>query len=224
MSEPSFLEAEYGHCYEQLRYYDTRQEELLKYLATLTSAMATAQFALFKAFGAMTSQFFGAQAFLSVVVFVASVLLYLMMLQNRLYFVFTARQLNAIRGHMLRTVAKDFATNQLYTSTKFSAFKWSSVQAIQILGASLVSALFAAASTFGLLNALKTSDDFKGPALVFLAVWATEVIGGATYLKGASKKSADETIHSEKMRAKPEPSAAPIGSHAASAKMMETRE
>ncbi len=46
MSEPSFLDTEYQMCFEQLRYYDTRQEELLKYLFTVTSATATAQFAV----------------------------------------------------------------------------------------------------------------------------------------------------------------------------------
>jgi len=206
-----YLIKEYELCFEQLRFYDTRQEELLKYLATLTSAVATAQFAILKAFGTSTTEFFGAQAFLSLVVFVASVLLFLMMLQNRLYFVFIARQLNAIRGHMLKTVATDFLNNQLYTSTGFSAFKWSSVHSMQLLGASLISSLFAAASTFGLLNVLGLSGGYSGPALVFLAIWAAEVIGGAAYLKDASKKTADEAIHPERGPTKPEPCAPPNG-------------
>lgn len=54
-----YIIKEYELCFEQLRFYDTRQEELLKYLATLTSAVATAQFALFKAFGTTSSEFLG---------------------------------------------------------------------------------------------------------------------------------------------------------------------
>jgi hypothetical protein len=44
-----FLHKEYELCFEQLRFYDERQSNLLKFLFTLTSAVATAQFALYKA-------------------------------------------------------------------------------------------------------------------------------------------------------------------------------
>jgi hypothetical protein len=195
MSDSSFLQAEYSHCFEQLRYYDTRQEEILKYLVTLASAVATAQFAVFKAFEALTAGFFAAQGFMSVVVFVASLLLYLMMLQNRLYFVFMARQINAIRKHMLATEAAAFTENQLYTSTGFSAFKWSSVHALQLLGASFISSMFAGASALGLLRVAEYQHGTTAAFLVFFAVGAVELIGGALYLKTASAKSADEAIH-----------------------------
>ena len=41
-----YLLKEYELCFEQLRFYDQRQESLLKYAITLTSAIATAQFAI----------------------------------------------------------------------------------------------------------------------------------------------------------------------------------
>jgi hypothetical protein len=195
MSEPSFLDTEYQVCFEQLRYYDTRQEELLKYLFTVTSATATAQFAVLQFLTKPSALFYGAQGFLFSVVFMASVLLYLMMLQNRLYFVFIARQINAIRKHKLKTEVPEFTDNQLYTSTSFSAFKLSSVHTMQMLGAALISALFAAVSTYGILHTLGSEGTITASMLVCITVALTEIIGGAVYLKQASKKKADKAIH-----------------------------
>ncbi len=53
----------------------------------------------------------------------SQVLLYLAMLQNRLYFVFVARQPNAIRGYLIKVAAEWFEKNQMYTSTNFPALK-----------------------------------------------------------------------------------------------------
>ncbi|HVO67537.1 MAG TPA: hypothetical protein VMT12_13755 [Syntrophales bacterium] len=41
-----YLMKEYELCFEQLRYYDDRNTNMLKYLFSLTSAVATAQFAV----------------------------------------------------------------------------------------------------------------------------------------------------------------------------------
>jgi len=84
-----FLHKEYELNYEQLRFYDSRQESIFLYLFTLTSSVAAAQFAIYKFFSGATQEFYKCHLFLSVVVFIATVLLYLSMLQNRLYFVFT---------------------------------------------------------------------------------------------------------------------------------------
>jgi hypothetical protein len=195
MESSPFLLTEYEACFEQLRYYDTRQDDVLKYLFTLSSAVATAQFAIFKLFGAPTEWFFAAQSFLSLIVFVASVLLYLMMLQNRLYFVFTARQINAIRKFMLETEAATFTQNQLYTSTSFSAFKLRSVHTFQLLGAAFISSLFGAASAYGFLQLVHCSCIAVVASAVLAIVGFAEVVGGAFYLKRSSEKSADVAVH-----------------------------
>jgi len=195
MNDSSFLKVEYQACFEQLRYYDTRQDDLLKYLFTLSSGVATAQFAVFKLYGTPTPAFFATQSFLSAVVFLASALLFLAMLQNRLYFVFTARQLNAIRKHMLETEATSLTQNQLYTSTSFSAFKLRSVHTFQLVGVAFISSLFAAASTYGLARLADFSCCALWATVAFVVVGITEVISGALYLKGASEKTADEAIH-----------------------------
>lgn len=103
-----FLHIEYSSCHEQLRYYDTRHTEILKYLFAITSSVATALAALYKYFQGFSNDYMQYATSITLVVFVATLLLYLGMLQNRLYFVFTAKQINAIRGFLLRTEAPGF--------------------------------------------------------------------------------------------------------------------
>lgn len=151
-----FLKDEYQHCFEQLRFYDTRNAELLKYLSSLSAAAATAQFAIFKFLNTISTDFYIWQSLLSFLVYVASVLLVLAMTQNRLYFIFVARQLNAIRRHGLSTDAIDFKDNQLWLDTDFPAVKPHSVHTYQIIGSILISSVFAGSSVFGLLAALSS--------------------------------------------------------------------
>jgi hypothetical protein len=195
MNHGEYLLKEYELCFEQLRFYDTRHSTVLTYLFSLTSAVATAQFAVFQYFKGPTNEFFACQAFLSIVVFVATVLLFLTMLQNRLYFVYIARQLNAIRGYLMETEAVGFTNNQLYTSTDFPALKPSSVHTFQILGAALLSALFAALSAYASCQTFNCDLSIFIAVIVGLIVAGIEIGGGIEYLSRTGKKTADDAIH-----------------------------
>jgi len=190
-----FLLKEYEMCFEQLRFYDMRQEEMLKYMFTLTSAAAAAQFAILQFLGQASMIFFAAQGFFCIVVFVATVLLYLMMLRNRLYFVFVTRQLNAVRKHMLETEAPGFADNRMWLASDFPAFKWGSVHTFQMLGAVVISALFAAAAVFGSLRAASCGGASATAAVVFIVVGMGEALGGALHLKRCGAQTADAATH-----------------------------
>lgn len=190
-----FLYKEYELNYEQLRFYDSRQESIFLYLFTLTSSVAAAQFAIYKFFSGATQEFYKCHLFLSVIVFVATVLLYLSMLQNRLYFVFTARQLNAIRKYLLEREASEFKDNQLYTSTNFPALKFSSIHTMQLIGAILISSLFASSSVYALLPSMGQKASLGWSILIFFIIVIFEIISGFIYLDTHGKKSADEAIH-----------------------------
>ncbi|MDD2468758.1 MAG: hypothetical protein PHI97_32695 [Desulfobulbus sp.] len=198
MDKNDYLHKEYELCFAQLRYYDDRNASTLQYLFTLTSGVATAQFAVYKFLGGPSVGFFGCQTFLSCVVFVATLLLYLIMLQNRLYFVSMARQLNSIRGYLMATEASEFRGNQLYTSTDFPALKPSSVHTFQLLGAALLSSLFAGSSAYSFNPAMGYEASVGTSLLTFVAVLAAEVVGGMKYLTSSKGRTADEVIHGRK--------------------------
>lgn len=193
-----FLHKEYELCFEQLRFYDERQTNLLKYLFTLTSTVAAAQFALYKIFNSPTYVFFLCLAFLSIVVTTGSLLIFLSMLQNRLYFVFMARQINAIRGHLMKHEAPMFTKNQLYTKTDFSAIKPFSVHTYEIVGAAFITALFSGSSIYAIIQLGANNSKWCLVGILSLCVFFGLAIGGYFYLKIQGSKSADQAIHHEK--------------------------
>jgi len=171
---------------------------ILKYLFSMTSAVATAQFAVYKFLQGPTTGFYGCQAFLSITVFVATLLLYLSMLQNRLYFVYIARQLNAIRGFLMESAAGSFRNNQLYTATEFPALKPSSVHTFQLIGAALISSMFAGLSAFAIYPAFGGKPCVASAVGVVVAVGAAEIVGGIKYLADTKTRIPDDVIHGRK--------------------------
>jgi hypothetical protein len=192
MDEYEFLIKEYEMSFEQLRYYDSRNNDFLKYLFTLTTSVAAAQFAIYKLSNSIDERFLVSHAFLSAVVFIASLLLYLSMLRNRVYFTHFARQLNGIRGFLLEKNAPMYE-NQLYTSTDLSAFKTSSVHTFQMIGAALLCGLYAGSFIFALAYQYRLPL-IKG-LITFALISIVLLITGSSYLISESKKSADDSIN-----------------------------
>ncbi len=191
-----FLIKEYELCFEQLRFYDNRNDHLVKYLFTLTTSVATAQFAVYKLNQTIDIHFYFLQTFLSVIVLIASVLLFLSMLQNRLYFVYIARQINAIRGFLLKVNSPEFKSNQLYISTNFPALKPFSVHTFHLLGSATLCGLYAGSCAYGLISISNTPANKLGFALcVFITITILLCIIGAVYLYKTGNKEADAAIH-----------------------------
>lgn len=190
-----YLLKEYELCFEQLRFYDTRHESLLKYSFSLTSAVATAQFGIYQLLHGATAAFFQCGAFLSGLIFITSALLFLAMLQNRLYFVYVARHINAIRGYLMEVEAKGFKGNQMYTSTDFPALQPLSLQTLQILGTALISSCFAGASAFAIRPAMGGEPRLTLGIWILLLALLLEVGGAIAYLESSGRKPADEAIH-----------------------------
>lgn len=198
-----FLLKEYEMCFEQLRFYDTRSSNLLKYLFALTTSVATAQFAIYKLNQTFNESFYIFQVFLSAIVFIASVLLFLSMLQNRLYFVYIARQINAIRGFFLNIDSSEFKSNQLYTSTNFPALKPFSVHTFQLLGSAMLCGLYAGSLACGISSLSKNPENkLIWGSCVFILMSILLSIIGAVYLSKTGSKKADNAIHGVKEKEK----------------------
>ena len=191
----NYLHKEYELCFAQLRYYDERQNSLLKFFFSLTTAAAASQFAIYKLFNELTDDFFLFFLFLSVVVVVCSFLIFLSMVQNRLYFVFMARQINALRGHLLNSEAPEFKDNQLYISTDFSAIKPFSVHTYQLVGVAFITALFSGSSTYSAYQLIGSQSCWSRVLLVSVIVTIGMSLGGYFYLSNRGTKTADEAIH-----------------------------
>ncbi len=180
-SANDFLLKEYELCYEQLRYYDDRHSSTLKYLLTLTSSIATAQFAIYKLTGEINLIFYQAQSFLSSIVFIASFLMYLIMLQNRVYFVRISKQLNSLRSFFCTNIPE--FDNQLWTKTSIPIFKIFSVHSFQMLGAVLIASLFASSSFHAVCSIMGCAVILTKTIIFFLMMVAIMASTGIIYLK-----------------------------------------
>ncbi len=189
----SYLLKEYEECFEQLRFYDTRQTDFVKYYYALASAVIAAQFALLKFLTSTTNSFFDSLIALSFVCFIAGVLFYVAMLRNRVYFVFVARQINALRGYLLKA-DPGFNLNQMYTTTELPTYRAGSLQTVEIFGVTLTSSLFGAALVYGISSkfAFPLPLAFSASFLILIAI--IQIVLGIRYLRSENRKSANDVI------------------------------
>ncbi len=179
----------------QLRFYDERQVNLLKFIFTLTSAVSGGLLAIYQLFDSVTPEFHICLAFLAMVVFIASVLTFLSMLQNRLYFVFTARQINALRNHLLLEEASEFTSNQLYTTTRVVAIKPFSVHTYLMVGVALIASMFAGVFVYGIGSAIAISSLWHWIGASLLSVTVVLMFFGYRFLAVQGQKVADSAVH-----------------------------
>lgn len=189
-----FLLKEYDACFEQLRFYDRRQAELLRNLLTLSSASILAMVAIYKIEKVFNSEFLLIFSLSSIVVTVCCVLIYLSMLQNRVYFVYVARQINAIRGFFLENESNNFNANQMYTGTNFSAAKPMSIHTMMLAGASFFTALFAGIALLG-FSWIDGSPNWVVAVALTIVIFLAATVGGYNYLNNQTLKSADNAVH-----------------------------
>jgi len=203
MDKNDFLLKEYELCFEHLRFYDERQGNLLKVLFTLSTSVATSTLAIYQIFNNLDEGFFVLFSLLFAIVFIATILIYFSMIQNRLYFVFVVRQINAIRCFLLEINAYDFKNNQLYISSNVAAFKLFSVHSFKMFGASIISSIFGAATVYGLSGFLLVNRSNWMAFVTFVFVLISELFVGFKYLSIKGNKPSDVAIHGHKDTAKP---------------------
>jgi len=152
-----FLLKEYELCFQQLRFYDEREESILKYTFGLVSAVATALFAVYKYLQESSTPFpFEAFAALSSLLFLITLLLFLAAVSNRYYFVKAARQVNAIRKHFLEKSDWEdpfgfgTAKNRMWKDPDWKFLNYQSLHTYIIGGVAVISSLFAGAAMFAI--------------------------------------------------------------------------
>jgi hypothetical protein len=185
-----YLYKEYELCFNQLQYYDSRQVDLLN--VSVTGAL----FALYKFLHGTNQLYFQCQMTVSVVVFVGSVLLFFAMVQNRLYFVFTARQINSIRGYLITNEVLGFTNmNRMYLDKDLPAVQIRSVHMLLLAGAAFLAGVFVASFVFALM---RLTENYPASwwlsVVVFILVEVVLIQSAIRYLNSQGKLDADKAI------------------------------
>lgn len=197
----NFLETEYKECLSLIKYYDERQQSLIKFGAALSSAIPSILFGIYGLKDMNMATFWYFSFLISTVASISLLVIFLVMVQNRLYFIYPARQVNAIRAHLLMEI-QDFKTNQMYLSTNFSAFKLLSTHTLLNIFTCLQMGGFIGVGIFSF------SINNNQPNLRELVI-SSCVIGcfaalivfliSSIYLHKASKYHPDRSIHYKKI-------------------------
>lgn len=191
-----FLKLEYEQCMELVKYYDERHHSLMKFSAGLSSGVPTLLLGIYGLGTNIEPIFWDVSAFICLVTMVGLLSILVAITQTRLYFVYPARQLNAIRGEFLHTVAKDFSGNQMYLDTTFNAFKWSSSHTVQQIIVALQVGLFGGLALFsGLATTICRSSNALISLIVAFAIAVAAFLISARYLKSKSALHPDKAVH-----------------------------
>lgn len=191
MTKNDFLQKEYEECFKQLRFYDDRHFNLLKYVITLAIFYGIIISAIFGLYQQNLELFFQIQGILSFILVISIFLISMAMIQNRLYFIYPAKQLNEIRRKLTKGI--DDFKNQMYTKTNFSSFKIFSSQTIMIVLIYLINSVYFA-SIFSYLFYLK-SISFGEIILIMITFFILQIIFFVVYISLKEKDTADKTIH-----------------------------
>lgn len=194
-----FLKVEYEQCLSLIKHYDDRQMAYMKFASGLSSSVISIIFAFHKLKNGTTVIDWGFISIISLVTSLSLLSLLLAMIQNRLYFVYPARQVNALRNTFLLQVADEFKENQMYTSTKISAFKWFSAQSFMVLFVIVQIGIYVGLLHYSFIFATTN----EAPCLlwsIIISILFTVILYAIlrTYLVVKSKQSADESVHSYK--------------------------
>lgn len=194
-----FLKLEYEKCMELVKYYDERHHALMKFAAGLSSGVPTLLLGIYGLGNKVEPVFWEIAAFVFLVTSIGLISLLAAITQTRLYFVYPARQLNAIRGNALQTVAKDFTNNQMYLDTSFSAFKWNSSHTVQQAMVALQIGLFAGLSVFAWNSfTVNRATNICISFIVAVVIAVAVFLASARYLYSKGRLHPDKAVHQRK--------------------------
>jgi hypothetical protein len=125
-----FEEIEYKQCLASLKYYDDRYLSILKFATGISSAVPPVIFALYNLDIETDLEYWNFVTFLSLITALGLSALFVAMIQNRLYFIYPARQVNSIRKSQFLGKNPPIFQNQMYTDVDINAFKWMSSQTL----------------------------------------------------------------------------------------------
>ena len=118
-----FLKTEYQGCLDLLKYYDERHLSLVKFTTAVSSSVVSLIFGFYTLSPSTHPYFWHFAAALTGIAAIGLLAVFAAMVQNRLYFIYPARQVNAIRYSMLGQLTTEFSNNQMYLTTDIAPFK-----------------------------------------------------------------------------------------------------
>ena len=191
-----FLRIEYDGCLDLLKYYDDRHLSLVKFAMGASSSIVSLMFGFYTISTGAQPYFWHFAAILSGVATLGLLAVFAAMVQNRLYFVYPARQVNAIRRAMLARVSTEFSDNQMYLTTDVRAFKFLSLHTLMNLLVAMQIGGFLAFCCFAIFVEVEDAVRSVLQALGVAVVVSVTLFGlSAAYLNHRGQYHPDRAVH-----------------------------
>lgn len=195
-----FLGTEYQECLALIKYYDERYHALVKFAAGLSSSVPSVLLALYGLGGAAAERFWTFAALVAGVGLLGLLSIYVVLVQVRLYFVYPARQVNAIRKFALEKEAPEFRDNQMYLDTSLRAFKWRSTHTLLNAFVALQIGVLAGLCLFGILDGVAYTCRLWWSCAFGLSFSTITFFASALYLHRVGSSHADAAINGRRVR------------------------
>ena len=168
---------------------------MIGYTITIASLVPTVLLALYQISGEKINPIYWLlQSGVLFTTFIALLIVFMYLVQNRLYFIYLARQLNAIRRYFLEQNS-DFKNNQMYTDYEFSGFKWMSTHILILIGVAIIASIFWIGALFSFAVYLGLNHNYWISLVSGIIIFVVIIIRSKYYLSEKSKKSADNAVH-----------------------------
>ncbi len=198
MAEKDFLLKEYEECFAQVRIHDEAQKSMIGFTITIASFVPTVLLALYQlADEKINLIYWLLQSGVFFTTFIALLIVFIYLVQNRLYFIYPARQLNALRQYFLEK-NPEFINNQMYTDYKFSGFKWMSTHILILIGVAVIASIFWIGAVFSFILYLGLNHYYWISIVSGIIIFIAIISRAKNYLSEESIKSADDSIHKSK--------------------------
>ena len=198
-----FLKVEYESCLGLIKYYDERHLSLVKFTTGISSSAISLVFGFYALGASVQNHFWSFAAVLTGVAGLGLLAVFVAMIQNRLYFVYPARQVNAIRKVMLQKVASEFTDNQMYISSDFPAFKFLSLHALMNLLVAFQVGAFIGFCWFSIsLDMSNVASSIRLALLIGGLASIALFSVSSWYLASCGRYHPDRSVHREKERSR----------------------
>ena len=194
-----FLKTEYEQCFSLIKYYDERHQALVKYASGLSGAIPSLLLAIYQLSGNAEQYFWEFTFIISLVATIGLLSIFTVLIQTRLYFIYPVRQVNSIRRYGLEQLEENIFNNQMYLSTSFNAFKWTSSHTLLNFFVSMQVGIFAGLTAY-VYMLLKYPQQCTITIAVIIAVVFSLILFSASslYLYVNSKYHPDKSVHKGK--------------------------
>jgi hypothetical protein len=191
-----FDEIEYEQCLASLKHYDDRHLSLLKFATGISSAVPPVIFALYNLDVETDLDYWNFVTFLSLVTALGLSALFVAMIQNRLYFIYPARQVNSIRKSQFLGKNPPLFQNQMYTDVDINAFKWMSSQTLMNVFVSFQISFFFGMAHFSMnIEKFTNNSSIYGSLSVVVIIALVIFCFSSLYLSIKSKFRPGISVH-----------------------------